>query len=111
MRRGHEGPDVLHLHTGPALENKRGPRARVLVPRDVGFRSRVVFGGTGEDFGRGGGGEQFGRQGSECEIRTVAHVQFVRATVPRRRVLRARVGVLEDVRGAAGEGPDSAHGD
>ena len=34
-----------------------------------------------------------------------SHVQPVRATVPRRRVLRARVGVLEDVRGAAGDGP------
>ena len=34
--------------------------------------------------------------------RAVGHVQPVRATLPRRRVVRARVGVLEDVRGAAG---------
>ena len=33
----------------------------------------------------------------------VAHVQPVRATVPRRRAVRARVGVLEDVLGAAGD--------
>ena len=32
----------------------------------------------------------------------MAHVQPVRARVPRRRAVRARVGVLEDVRGAAG---------
>ena len=32
----------------------------------------------------------------------MAHVQPVRARVPRRRGVRARVGVLEDVRGAAG---------
>ena len=34
----------------------------------------------------------------------MAHVQPVRATVPRRRTMRPRVGVLEDVRGAAGDG-------
>ena len=34
----------------------------------------------------------------------VAHVQPVRAKIPWRRALRARVGVLEDVRGAAGGG-------
>ena len=32
----------------------------------------------------------------------MAHVQPVRATIPRRREVLARVGVLEDVRGAAG---------
>ena len=36
-------------------------------------------------------------------MEAVDHVQPVRARVPRRRVLRARVGVLEDVLGAAGE--------
>ena len=41
----------------------------------------------------------------------MAHMQPVRATVPWRRVLCARVGVLEDVRGAAGDGPDSGPGD
>ena len=38
-------------------------------------------------------------------------VQPVRATLPRRREVRARVGVLEDVRGAAGDGLGSALGD
>ena len=38
---------------------------------------------------------------------SVGHVQPVRARVPRRRAVRARVGVLEDVRGAAGDGPSS----
>ena len=33
----------------------------------------------------------------------MAHVQLVRAKLPRRRAVRARVGVLEDVRGSAGE--------
>ena len=37
----------------------------------------------------------------------MVHMQPVRATVPRRRGVRARVGVLEDVRGAAGEALDS----
>ena len=37
MRGGHEGPDVLHLHAGLALEDEGGPRARVRVPRDGGF--------------------------------------------------------------------------
>ena len=41
----------------------------------------------------------------KCEVEAVAHVQPVRATVPRRRGVRARVGVLEDVRGSAGGGP------
>ena len=44
---------MLHLHAGPPLENKGGPRARLCVPRDGGLRSRVVFGGAGEDFVRG----------------------------------------------------------
>ena len=60
VRGGHEGPDVLHLHAGPPLENEGGPRARLRVPRDGGPRARVVLGGAGEDFGRGGRGEQFG---------------------------------------------------
>ena len=34
----------------------------------------------------------------------MAHVQPVRARIPRRREVRARVGVLEDVRGPAGDG-------
>ena len=34
----------------------------------------------------------------------MVHVQPVRARLPRRRAVRARVGVLEDVRGAAGDG-------
>ena len=50
MRGRHEGPDVLHLHAGPPLEDKGGPRARVRVPRDGGLRARVVLGGAGEDF-------------------------------------------------------------
>ena len=38
-------------------------------------------------------------------------MQPVRATVPRRRAVRARVGVLEDVRGATGGGLCSENGD
>ena len=38
------------------LENEGGSRARVCVPRDGGFRARVVSGGAGEDFVRGGRG-------------------------------------------------------
>ena len=41
----------------------------------------------------------------------VAHVQPVRARVPRRRAVCARVGVLEDVLGAAGDGRLGVHGD
>ena len=47
----------------------------------------------------------------DAEVGRVAHVQPVRAKVPRRRVVRARVGVLEDVRGAAGGGLGSEPGD
>jgi hypothetical protein len=39
---------------------------------------------------------------------TVAHVQPMRATLPWRRALRARVGVLEDLSWAAGGGWTSA---
>ena len=42
---------------------------------------------------------------------SVAHVQPVRAKLPRRRVLRARVGVLEDLRGSAGDGLGSGFRD
>ena len=38
------------------------------------------------------------------------HMWSVRATVPRRREMRARVGVLEDLRGAAGGGRYSVYG-
>ena len=65
VRGRHEGPDVLHLHAGPPLEDEGGPRARVCVPRDGGLRARVVLGGAGEDFDRGGRGEQFGQQGDD----------------------------------------------
>ena len=41
----------------------------------------------------------------------MVHVQPVRATIPRRREVRARVGVLEDVLGAAGDGLGSELGD
>ena len=37
----------------------------------------------------------------------MVQMQPVRAKIPRRRALRARVGVLEDVRGAAGGGQGS----
>ena len=33
VRGGHQGPDVLHLHAGLALENEGGPRARVCACR------------------------------------------------------------------------------
>ena len=41
----------------------------------------------------------------------VVEVWPVRATLPRRRGVRARVGVLEDVLRAAGDGRGSALGD
>jgi len=41
----------------------------------------------------------------------VEHVRHVRAKVPRRRAVRARVGVLEGALGAAGGGPTSAYSD
>ena len=63
VRGRHQGPDVLHLHAGPPLEDEGGPRARVCVPWNFGPRTRVVSGGAGEDFGRGGRGEQFEQQG------------------------------------------------
>mmetsp|Transcript_16708 Transcript_16708/g.47728 ORF Transcript_16708/g.47728 Transcript_16708/m.47728 type:complete len:349 (+) Transcript_16708:245-1291(+) len=63
VRRGHEGPDVLHLHAGPPLEDEGGPRAYVLLPRNVGVCACVVLGGRGEDSGGGGRGEQLARQG------------------------------------------------
>ena len=72
---------------------------------------RVVLGGAGQDFGRGGRGEQFGRQGVGCEVPAVVLVQPLRARLPRRRFLCARVGVLEDVRWAAGGGLGSVHDD
>ena len=74
------------------------------VPRDGGLRARVVSRGAGEDFVSGGRGEQFGLEGEASEVDAVAHVQPVRAKIPRRRDVRARVGVLEDLRGAAREG-------
>ena len=64
----HEGPDVLHLHPGPPLEDEGGSRARVCVPRDGGVRARVVPGGAGEDFGRGG------RKKVKREVGAVGHV-------------------------------------
>ena len=54
VRGRHEGPDVLHLHAGPPLENEGGPRAHVCVPRDGGFAHVSCSGGAGEDFGRRG---------------------------------------------------------
>ena len=80
-------------------KTKEGPRAHVRVPRDGGFFARVVPGGAGEDFGRGGRGEQFGRQGDECEVGSVVLVQSVRARLPRRREMCARLGVLENYLG------------
>ena len=38
---------------------------------------------------------------------SVAHVRSVRAGIPRRRAVRARVGVLEDVHGSTGVALDS----
>ena len=96
---------MLHLHAGPPLENEGGPRAHVRVPRDGGLRACFLSGGAGEDFGRGGPGEQFGWREMVFEVGAVGHVQPVRTRVPRRRAVRARVGVLEDVCGAVGEGP------
>ena len=37
MRGGHEGPDVLHLHAGPPLEDQGGPRARCACRGTAGF--------------------------------------------------------------------------
>ena len=60
-----------------------------------------MLGGAGEDFGRGGSGEEFG---ATTEVDAVVKVRPVRARLPQRRAVRARVGVLEDVRGPAGSG-------
>ena len=49
VRGRHEGPDVLHLHAGPPLAHKGGPRAQVCVPRDGGLRACVMSGGAGQD--------------------------------------------------------------
>ena len=96
---------MLHLHRARSIDTRVSAScARVRVPRDGGFCARFVFGGAGEDLGRGGGGEQFGRACEE-RVASVANVWTVRATIPRRRVLRARVGMLEKTcRGAARDG-------
>ena len=101
MRRGHRRSDVLHLSGGRL---GRGPRARVRVPRGGGFRARVVPGASRRRFGRGGRGEGFGRRRLRCEVGAVDHMRPVQARLPRRREMRARLGLLEDVRGAAGGG-------
>ena len=93
---------MLHLHAGPPLEDQGGPRTRVRVPRDGGLRACVVSGGAGEDFARRGRGEQFGPQGVGCEVDAVVYLQPVRAGVPWRREVRARLGVLENVPGSTG---------
>ena len=43
-------------------------------------------------------------------MESVGHVQSVRARVSQRRTVRARVGVLEDLRRVAGGRRASAHG-
>ena len=98
VRGGHGRSDVLHLFGGRL---GRGPRAHVCVPRCCGF-ARFVLGAAGEGFDRGGRGEGFGQRRVRCEVAAVGYVPPVRTRLPRRRVLRARMGVLEDVRGAAG---------
>ncbi len=47
----------------------------------------------------------------EWAVGSVAHLQPVQARLSRRRKVRARVGVLEGVRGTAGGGPTSVPGD
>ena len=70
-----KGPDVLHLHAGPPLEDEGGPRARVLLPRDGRLCARVVLGGAGEDLGRRE--ENNLDEGVEREVRAVVHVVCV----------------------------------
>ena len=59
------------------------------------IRARVVLGAAGAGRGPAWRPER---------VEAVAHVSPVRASVPRRRGVRARVGVLEDLRRAAGDG-------
>ena len=74
----------------------------VCVPRDGWICSCVVLGGAGQIFFAEAEGEQLGLGCEESEVCAVVHVQPVRtARLPRRRALCARVGVLEDVLGAA----------
>ena len=72
------------------------------VPRDGGLRARVVLGGAGEDFARRGRGEQFGWEVKNPRFEAVGHTCSLCEQKYHGVVLRARVGVLEDVRGAAG---------
>ena len=41
MHGRHKGPDVLHLHASAPLENEGGPRTRVLLSWNGGFRAHV----------------------------------------------------------------------
>ena len=100
VRGGHQWPDVLHLH---GRRCGGGPRARVRVPGTFGRRARVVPGATGAGLGTAGAGERGKQPGPAAQ--TVVDLPPLRARAPRRRRGCARLGVLEDVRGATGRGP------
>ena len=100
MRGGHEGPGVLHLHAGAPLEDEGGPRARVCVSGRRASRTCRVWRSR----------RRFCSRRPRRTIWTirsgigVVQVQAVRARLPRRRAMCARLGVLEDVLGPAGDG-------
>ena len=97
IRGRHGGPDVLHLR---GWRRRRRPRARCAC-RGANWASRTCRAWRGRR-------QVAVERGRATCGGAVVHVWPVRARLPRRRGMRARMGLLEDVRGAAGDGPGSA---
>ena len=76
--------------------------ATASLPGGQASRTCRASGGAGENFVGGGRGEQFRLEGAGDELEKVGHMRALRAKAPRRRAVRARVGVLEDILGPAG---------